>query len=140
MWPHVGDLDVHYPFSVRSADTVNITMGRYKKGKKITRSDVWEQAGGVEVVINELRKADILNRNTEYLSDIWAQLSITLFGEDLPKNRHWLWVTWTNNRNQVRDRIHLAKENTAMNPSPPESQTQEIELGDQGKKIYASMQ
>lgn len=34
MWPHVGDLDVHYPFSVRSADTVNITMGRYKKGKK----------------------------------------------------------------------------------------------------------
>lgn len=47
----------------------------------------------MEVVINELRKADILNRNTEYLSDIWAQLSIALFGEDLPKNRHWLRVT-----------------------------------------------
>ncbi|KAG1959341.1 hypothetical protein F2P79_007101 [Pimephales promelas] len=56
----------------------------------------------------KLQKADILNINTEYSSEIWSQLAIDVFNEDSHKNRHWLWVVWNHNRRGLRKRVHLA--------------------------------
>lgn len=70
-------------------------MWRYKKGKQLVRADLWGKAGGVDAVANAPRKADVFNRNTEYSSEIWSQLSMVSFDEDIQKNRLGLWVAWT---------------------------------------------
>lgn len=66
-------------------------MGRYKKGQKAKRKDVWAEAGGKEVVVFHLLKADILNRDQGYSSEVWSDVSIALFGKDTQENRVWLW-------------------------------------------------
>lgn len=95
-----------------------INMGRHKKGKVVKRTDVWAEAGGKEAVVFQFLKADILNREQGYSSDIWSDVSIALFGEDTRKNRHWLWVIWTNNRNGVRDQLTMnhQSEQTTLEP------------------------
>lgn len=108
-------------------------MGRYEKGKQHGRADMWGKAGGVDAVMHALRKADVLNRNTEYSSEMWSQLSMVLFDEDIQKNRHWLWVAWTKNRKGLRDRIHLTNEESEMTQCMPENVTEGMEPGDQGK-------
>nr|XP_055061415.1 uncharacterized protein LOC129444656 isoform X1 [Misgurnus anguillicaudatus] len=103
-------------------------MGRYKKGKKLVRADMWAKAGGIDAVAEELMKADICNENTEYSSEIWSQLSKTLFHEDNPKNRLWLWVTWTQNRQGLRDRINMATgESNVITPILPNPVKQDME-------------
>ncbi len=54
-------------------------MGRYKKGLKLVRSDLWEKVGGTDVIVKKLLNADILNTNTAKSSDVWSQLVIGLF-------------------------------------------------------------
>lgn len=60
-------------------------MGRYKKETKLVRSDLWEKVGCIDSLANKLQKADILNRNTEYSSEIWSQLATDFFNDDRPK-------------------------------------------------------
>ncbi len=66
-------------------------MGRYKKGVKLVRSDLWEKVGGTDFIVKKLLNADILNRNTAKSSDLWSQLAIDLFNDDTPRNRAWIW-------------------------------------------------
>lgn len=67
-------------------DLSHCMMGRYKKGTQLIRSYIWEKVGGTDSIIKKLQKADILNRNTEYSSEIWSQLAIDFFNNDTPKN------------------------------------------------------
>lgn len=83
-------------------------MGRYKKGQKQARKDVWAQAGGIERIVKEMLTSEILKYSQKYGSPIWSQLSTALFGEDSEKNRHWLWVIWSYNRKGVRDQLNRA--------------------------------
>jgi len=62
-------------------------MGRYKKVTKRARSELWEKAGGIDSMTKKLQKADILNINTEYSSEIWSQLAIDLFNVDKKKKK-----------------------------------------------------
>jgi len=107
-------------------------MGRYKKVTKRARSDLWEKAGGIDSMTKKLQKADILNINTEYSSEIWSQLAIDVFNEDSHKNRHWLWVVWNHNHRGLRERVHLAAEAPVESPHNHNG-TEEIQPADQGK-------
>ncbi|KAL7374542.1 hypothetical protein ABVT39_002691 [Epinephelus coioides] len=78
-------------------------MGRVKKGSRAQRKDLWAMAGGMEALVRSMKSVNITNRGTEYTSEIWSELSVTLFGQDQKKNRHWLWVIWTRKRKGVRD-------------------------------------
>ncbi|KAL7391466.1 hypothetical protein ABVT39_009707 [Epinephelus coioides] len=79
------------------------TIGRVKKGSRAQRKDLWAMAGGMEALVRSMKSVNITNRGTEYTSEIWSELSVTLFGQDQKKNCHWLWVIWTRNRKGVRD-------------------------------------
>jgi len=83
-------------------------------------------------VIKTLQKTDILNRNTEYSSEIWSQLAVELLHEDTQKNRHWLWVVWNHNHRGLRERVHLAAEAPVESPHNHNG-TEEIQPADQGK-------
>ncbi len=76
-------------------------MGRYKKGVKLVRSDLWEKVGGTDFIVKKLLNADILNRNTAKSSDLWSQLAIDLFNDDTPRNRAWIWENWRINRQGI---------------------------------------
>lgn len=65
-------------------------MGRVKKGNTAQRKDLWAMAGGMEALVRIMKSIDIINRDTGYSSKIWSELSITLFGQDDKKKRHWL--------------------------------------------------
>ena len=57
------------------------TMGRVKKGSKAHRKDLWAMAGGMEALARTLKSANIANRDTDYSSKIWSELStLTLPG------------------------------------------------------------
>lgn len=106
-------------------------MGKYKKATKLVRSDLWAKAGGVDAVANELRENDVLNKNPGYSSEIWSSVSLALFGEDLKKNRCWLWMAWTKNHKGLRDRVHLGtKESNVMTSVVPENRTEGTESED----------
>ncbi len=85
-------------------------MGRYKKGLKLVRSDLWEKVGGTDVIVKKLLNADILNTNTAKSSDVWSQLAIGLFNDDTSRNRTWMWENWRINRQGIRERVRLAAE------------------------------
>lgn len=85
---------------------------------------MWAKAGGIDAVANELRRADVLNQNTENSSEIWSQLSLALFGEDIEKNRCWLWEAWTKNSKDLRDKV--------MTEGVPENMTEGMDPEDQG--------
>jgi len=70
---------------------------------KVVRSDLWEKEGRIDSIIKKLQKAEILNINTEYSSEIWSQLAIDSFNVDKKKKSHWLWVTWNHNRKGLRE-------------------------------------
>lgn len=135
--PIVQDLELDLNLgSVGSTSVGSIPMGRYKKGTKLVRTDMWEKAGGIDAVANELRKADVLNKTPEYSSEIWSQLSLALFGEDIQKNRCWLWGAWTKNSKGLRDRVHLdTKESNVMTQGVPETGTEGMEPEDQGMEV-----
>ncbi|KAA0724108.1 hypothetical protein E1301_Tti019644 [Triplophysa tibetana] len=114
-------------------------MGKYKKATKLVRSDLWAKAGGIDAVANELRENDVLNKNPGYSSEIWSQVSLALFGEDLKKNRCWLWMAWTKNHKGLRDRVHLGtKESNVMTSVVPENRTEGTESED--KETSSSME
>lgn len=71
-------------------------------------------AGGMDALVRTMKSVDISKRNTSYSSEIWSELSLALFGQDHNKNRHWLWVMWTRNRNGVRDLLSKQQEKTEM--------------------------
>jgi len=54
---------------------------------KVVRSDLWEKEGRIDSIIKKLQKAEILNINTEYSSEIWSQLAIDLFNVDKKKKK-----------------------------------------------------
>ena len=70
-------------------------------------------AGGMDALVKTLKSINITSRDTDYSSEIWSELSVKLFGQDLNKKRHWLWVIWTRNRNGVRDLICKQQENSS---------------------------
>ncbi|XP_048017998.1 uncharacterized protein LOC125249699 [Megalobrama amblycephala] len=98
-------------------------MGRYKKRQKLKRSGLWEEAGGTDSIIEKLQKADILNRNTEYSSDIWSELALSFFSEDSLKNRRWCWTMWTKNRNGLRERLATAAARQEIQPRVQDAET-----------------
>lgn len=111
-------------------------MGRVKKGRNVVRTDLWEKAGGIDAVVKELEKADILSRNTESSSEIWSELARVLFNEDIQKNRIWLWVAWRENRKCLRDRVRLATEHGNVKiQEVPENGTERMKPEDQGNII-----
>ena len=81
-------------------------MGRVKKGNRAQRKDLWAMSGGMTALVETMQSVKITNRDTSYSSEIWSELSISLFGQDDPKIRHWLWVIWTKNRKGMRDLIN----------------------------------
>lgn len=83
-------------------------MGRFKKGSKQRRSNLWEKAGGTQIIIEKLQKSDILNRNTERSSDLWSELALSFFGDDSQTNRLWSWSIWTTNRDGVKEKVSAA--------------------------------
>ncbi|XP_047664355.1 nuclear mitotic apparatus protein 1-like isoform X3 [Tachysurus fulvidraco] len=104
-------------------------MGRLRKGHARRRSDVWAEAGGKENIVHQFLKADVLNRDLGYSSNLWSDLSWKLFDEDSKRNRHWLWVIWTQNRNGVKDQVVLNSpyDPTALEPGDmPEGETKEV--------------
>lgn len=109
-------------------------MGRYEKVKKLVRSDKWKKVGGIDSLMNQLQKADVLNRNTKYSSEVWSQLAIDLFNDDTPKKRHWLWMIWMKKQKDLRERVHLAIEE-GVGLGSPQNGTEEMEQGYQGKII-----
>ena len=74
---------------------------------------MWAKAGGMEVLVRTMKSAITNNKDTGYSSDIWSDLSISLFGEEKKKNRHWLWVIWNENRNGLRDLVCKEQENSS---------------------------
>ncbi|KAM3619456.1 uncharacterized protein V6R79_008529 [Siganus canaliculatus] len=62
-------------------------------------------AGGINSLVTAMDNANIKTRGTNYSSEIWAELSETVFSEDNKKNRHWLWVVWNKNRKGLKDLI-----------------------------------
>ncbi len=107
-------------------------MGRYKKGVKLVRSDLWEKVGGTDFIVKKLLNADILNRNTAKSSDLWSQLAIDLFTDDTPRNRAWIWENWRINRQGIRERVHLAAEGVGRGHHHT---GREVEPEVQGKRI-----
>ncbi len=87
-------------------------MGRVKKGQRVQRKDLCAVAGGMNVLVRTMKSFDISNRDTDYSSEIWSELSLALFGQDHKKNRHWLWVMWSGNRNGIRDLLSKQQEKT----------------------------
>lgn len=76
-------------------------MGRVKKGQRMQRKDLCAMVGGMDALVRTMRSVNISKTDTGY----WSELSQSLFGQDHKKNRHWLWVMWTINRNGVRDLV-----------------------------------
>lgn len=60
--------------------TTYITMGRYKKGTKLKAEDPRIKSGGRDRVITELHSLNITKKNTRWNSDVWATLSVRIFG------------------------------------------------------------
>ena len=85
-------------------------MGRFKKGNRAQRKDLWAMSGALEALVEAMRSVNISNRDTSYSSAMWSELALNVFNEDLNKNRHWLWVIWAKNRNGVRDLISTQHE------------------------------
>lgn len=61
-------------------------MGRVKKGQRIARKDLCAIVGGMDALVRTMRSVNISKRDTGYSSEIWSELSQTLFGQDIRKN------------------------------------------------------
>ncbi|XP_060716527.1 uncharacterized protein LOC132839520 isoform X3 [Tachysurus vachellii] len=102
-------------------------MGRVKKGQKVQRKDLCAMVGGIDALVRTMRSFNISKTDTSYSSRIWSKLSQRLFGQDHKKNRHWLWVMWTTNRNGVRDLVTEQQTNDpqVMNNKATDCKTEE---------------
>ncbi|XP_060715713.1 uncharacterized protein LOC132839004 [Tachysurus vachellii] len=102
-------------------------MGRVKKGQRMKRKDLCAMVGGMDALVRTMRSVNISKTDTGYSSKIWSELSQSLFGEDHKKNRHWLWVMWTTNRNGVKDLVTKQQTNDpqVMNNKATDCETEE---------------
>ncbi|XP_026992183.1 uncharacterized protein LOC113636339 [Tachysurus fulvidraco] len=102
-------------------------MGRVKKGQKIQRKDLCAMVGGIDALVGTMKRFNISKTDTSYSSNIWSKLSLSLFGQDLKKNRQWLWVMWTTNRNRVRELVTGQQTDApqAMNNKATDCKTEE---------------
>ncbi|KAF0026092.1 hypothetical protein F2P81_020829 [Scophthalmus maximus] len=119
---------------------VNGSLGRVKEGNKCQRKDLWAMAGGMESLVRTMKSFNITKRDTMYTSEIWSELSMSLFGQDHKKKKHWLWVKWTKNRNGVRDLIttqheisSVINEDQAMAKNTRDEDTERT--GDEDKQL-----
>ncbi|GAA6076177.1 uncharacterized protein LOC113636339 [Tachysurus ichikawai] len=83
--------------------------------------------GGIDALVRTMKSVNISKTDTSYSSKIWSKLSQSLFGQDHKKNRHWLWVMWTTNRNRVRDLVTEQQTNDpqVMNNKATDCKTEE---------------
>ncbi len=77
-------------------------MTKSKRGKGASRKDLWNTAGGKELIENFFLAENILHADTTHNSQIWHRLANSIFGENTPKNRQWLFIIWTYNRRNIR--------------------------------------
>ena len=81
-------------------------MVRYRKGTKLKKEDLWTEAGGRDRVITELLSLNITRANTRWNSDVWAKLSVRLFGIADVSYKKWLNIVWQQNRRGVRTAVN----------------------------------
>ncbi|KAK2841232.1 hypothetical protein Q7C36_012811 [Tachysurus vachellii] len=102
-------------------------MGRVKKGQRMQRKDMCAMVGGMDTLVRTMRSVNMSKTDTGYSSKIWSELSQSLFDQDHKKNRHWLWMMWTTNRNGVRDLVTEQQTNDpqVMNIKATDCKTEE---------------
>lgn len=87
-------------------------MGRYRKGTKLKVEDLWIKSGGKDRVITELHSLNITKKNTRWNSDVWATLSVHIFGIANESYKKWLNVVWQQNRRGVRTAVNALSSDT----------------------------
>lgn len=91
-----------------------MTRGRKQKAAK----DLWDLAGGFSVVVKEFSKLNV-GHTIPYNSEIWTNLSLSIFGNDNKQYKHWLWVIWHDNRRGLKDRVLLSRKLKRSQPPDP---------------------
>ncbi len=94
-------------------------MTKSKRGKGASRKDLWNTAGGKELIENFFLAENILHADTTHNSQIWHRLANSIFGENTPKNRQWLFIIWTYNRRNIRTAL---EEKTNKDENKPQTQ------------------
>lgn len=90
-----------------------MTGGRKQKAAK----DLWALAGGFSVVVKEFSKQNV-GHTIPYNSEIWTNLSLSIFGNDIKQYKHWLWVIWHDNRRGLKDQVLLSRKLKSQPPDP----------------------
>ena len=76
-------------------------MGRVK-----IKKDILRESGGLEVVINKCYALNFPNVNTQWKSEIWSNLSRSIFLKNEQSLRRWLYTLWHENRWQVKSSVN----------------------------------
>ncbi|TKS90225.1 Zinc finger protein 658B [Collichthys lucidus] len=68
--------------------------------------DIWEEAGGVESVVRAFAQENLPAKSgISYTSPVWSKICQTLFADDTKPRRHWLWVVWSENRRNLKEKV-----------------------------------
>jgi len=74
-------------------------MGRFKKGKTKKNQDLWQLAGGRDVLLKKFVEHNVSDNAT---AEKWMAVTLDVFKKSHPKFVKWIKIIWTENRRGFR--------------------------------------
>ena len=78
-------------------------MGRFKKGQRQRTTNMWERAGGREVIVRSFLHNQVCEINVP--AEIWTSVTLDVFKTTKKEYTTWLKIIWKEDRRGVQTAV-----------------------------------